>query len=345
MGDRGAIFLSKILPRSKSLHTLKLNYCEIGCEAMRTLLLSLFNSTRDKCGVQALFIEYNKLDESIMPTIGMILSREECPTKLIHFGGYFNYAQVVNNLEPGLFQSKSVGFGTLKLVNYGSREVIRKVFPKIRVFIETASSSFDAEYFICELCTILSLPSMHFEKLSMEKHGDDLVVLHLHIQDMPDIVGNEKGKLPRNYELKAKLLHLYGNPYAPEPGQLYKEDLNFLETIHPKLNELGIVNIDSLSTTDAEDIAQIRKDDAENDDFSSPLGDALYSPSRKSLNKQITMQEKIDMLDKIFDYAIERDSDDDSAIDWDEFDFNGSDFECGIDIFLLESFSGSMVTR
>ena len=322
LGDRGAVFLSKILPRCKNLRTLKLNYCNIGLDGMRALLLSLCDSTRDLCAVESLFIEHNHLDESIIPVVGMTLSKSENSVKTIRIGGHFDFPELLRKLEPAEFQSRSVGFGTFTLANYGTRDVIRKIHPKIRIFIRTATSVFDVEYFICMLCTALNLPAAHCIFDAMEKHGRELVVLHLKIQDMLDVIGRTSRVLPRNYELKAKLLHLYGNKYAPIDGPLYDEDPSFEETVLHELEELGIVNIDSVSTTDAEDIEAIKKEDEGNDDYSAPLGDMLYSPPRKLATSEKSIKEKIEMLDKMFDFAAEmKSSDNMNDIDWTDFDY------------------------
>ena len=93
------VFLSKILPRCKNLRTLKLNYCNIGLDGMRALLLSLCDSTRDLCAVESLFIEHNHLDESIIPVVGMTLSKSENSVKTIRIGGHFDFPELLRKLE------------------------------------------------------------------------------------------------------------------------------------------------------------------------------------------------------------------------------------------------------
>ena len=103
---------------------------------------------------------------------------------------------------------------------------------------------------------------------------------------------------------------------------MYDEDPSFEETVLHELEELGIVNIDSVSTTDAEDIEAIKKEDEENDDYSAPLGDMLYSPPRKLATSEKSIKEKIEMLDKMFDFLTEmKSSDNMNDIDWTDFDY------------------------
>ena len=86
------------------------------------------------------------------------------------------------------------------------------------------------------------------------------------------------------------------------------------------MKSLGIVNIDSLSTTDTEDIYNAWKEDAEDDDYTAPLGDALISPSRKLHSKNLSLDQKMEMIDNMFEYALHADSDDETIVTFENYD-------------------------
>ena len=86
------------------------------------------------------------------------------------------------------------------------------------------------------------------------------------------------------------------------------------------MKSLGIVNIDSQSTTDTEDIYNAWKEDAEDDDYTAPLGDALISPSRKLHSKNLSLDQKMEMIDNMFEYALHADSDDETIVTFENYD-------------------------